>query len=364
MFELPKRLSLSAQTAAAIRQGIEQKVWDEFLPGERRLSELFQVSRPTIRVALHILEKEGVLQVCQGKRSRVAIRGLQRPADLPRRVVALLTSEPLSELSPVVYQAISEIRGRLQERNIAVEVFVGNAHGARFQERRISPFLREHKIFCSILLSVDKSVQQWFQENSLPALVFGSCHPAVRLPSLDIDHRAVCRHAFGTLLGRGHRRIALIVPSLALAGYLEGIRGFLDGVREAERSGIRAQVVQHDGSPTGLTAKLDALFGASEPPTALIVIKPQFVFAVIVYLLNRGLKVPADVSLIARDGDPFFGTVDPVIALYPFDVEGTVRRVLRLMSRLVDQGFLPQSRNLLFPKFAPGGTIRDLAADS
>ena len=52
MLEIPRRISLSSQIAAAIRKGIEDGIWEGSLPGERRLCELFQASRPTIHAAL------------------------------------------------------------------------------------------------------------------------------------------------------------------------------------------------------------------------------------------------------------------------------------------------------------------------
>ena len=63
MLEVPKRLSLPSQVAAAIRKGIEENLWAKYLPGERRLSDLLQVSRPTVRAALHLLAKEGWFQI-------------------------------------------------------------------------------------------------------------------------------------------------------------------------------------------------------------------------------------------------------------------------------------------------------------
>ena len=56
---IPKRTSLADQTAAGILKAVEDRAWADYLPSERRLCEIFQVSRPTIRGALRSLAKSG-----------------------------------------------------------------------------------------------------------------------------------------------------------------------------------------------------------------------------------------------------------------------------------------------------------------
>jgi len=58
----PQRISLPKETYRVLLEAIENGTWSEFLPGERRLCEQFQVSRPTLRHALLQLEKEGVIR--------------------------------------------------------------------------------------------------------------------------------------------------------------------------------------------------------------------------------------------------------------------------------------------------------------
>src|SRR5690606_27913265 len=116
--EIPKRVSLSAQAAAAIRKAIDEGAWTEFIPSERRLCEMFQVSRPTIRTALHLLAKQGLLEIHQGKR----IRLVGRPQELGRkqnRLVGLITPEPVEQLSLTSYRSISEMRSHLAEHGFS-----------------------------------------------------------------------------------------------------------------------------------------------------------------------------------------------------------------------------------------------------
>jgi len=360
-FDIPKRLSLSAQAAASIRKAIDEGTWNECLPSERRLCELFQVSRPTIRTALHLLAKEGLLEIRQGRRNRL----LGKPngtTEHHNQLIGLVTHEPVSQVALSSYQGISEMRSHLAAHGFTTEVLVCPPRSARAQCRKLEEFVRRNRVFCCVLLSVSKELQEWFAAHSIPALVLGSCHPEVRLPSLDVDYRSVCRHAAGIFLSKGHRRIALLVPNSGVAGDLASEEGFHEAVEQRTlHENVRALVVRHNGTAQNINAKLDALFSSSHPPTALLIAKPQHVFIVIVYLLKRGLTVPDTVSVMARDHDHIFGTVIPPISHYTFEEGGFADRLSRLMLQMVSQGYLTAEPSLIFPTYFPGGTVRSIA---
>ena len=47
------------QTLEVVREGIAAGLWKNQLPGERELSRRLQVSRPTLRTALKLLDRVG-----------------------------------------------------------------------------------------------------------------------------------------------------------------------------------------------------------------------------------------------------------------------------------------------------------------
>jgi DNA-binding LacI/PurR family transcriptional regulator len=349
VLDLPRRLSLSAQTAAAIRKAVAERMWEEYLPSERRLCELFQVSRPTVRAALRQLAKSGLIEIHQGRRNRLLAGGVD-PAPARNRLVVLVARQPLAHMTLTAYRGISEMRAHLAEHGFGTEVLVCAARSAAAQRRKIEAFLRQNRVFCCVLLSLGPELQEWFAAGPTPALVLGSCHPDVRLPSLDVDYRSVCRHAAGVLRAQGHRRIAFLVPDANAAGDLASETGFREGL-----PGGGGLVVRHPGTAAGLAAKLDALFAQPQPPTALLVAKPAHVFSVVMHLLKRGIKVPDTLSLVARDHDHLF---ENGISHYRFEGETFAHRLSRLMLQMVNQGFLPPEPSLIFPRYVAAGTVR------
>ncbi|MBI4621891.1 MAG: GntR family transcriptional regulator [Verrucomicrobia bacterium] len=265
------RTTLSAQAAASIRKAIGQGRWSEYLPSERQLCEHFQVSRPTIRTALQVLAREDLIEIRHGRRNRL-LQTPPRSALAQNRLVGLVTPEPTAHLSPTAHLIISELRTHLAENGFATEIFVCPSGGLRARLRAVETFVRQNCVFCGVLISATREVQQWFAQRSFPALVIGSCHQGVKLPSLDVDHRSICRHATGIFLGKGHRNIALVVHKSGFAGDLASEQGFCEGIdQHPGPDRAHATVVRHDGSALNITAQLDALFKSDHAPTALLV---------------------------------------------------------------------------------------------
>ncbi len=359
--EIPRRLSLSAQTATAIQKAVQNNVWQEYLPSERRLCEMFKVSRPTIRTALRQLAKERLIEIHHGKRHRLqpTASGAVRPQT---RLIVLVSHQPLIQMSLTSYRGISDMRSHLAEQGFTTEVLVCPPNSATTQRRKIEAFLRQNRVLCCVLLSLGKELQEWFAANAIPALVLGSCHPTVKLPSLDVDYRSVCRHAAGTLRAKGHKRIAFIVPNSNVAGDLVSEEGFKEGsAPRSDEDPSETLIVRHNGTAAHLATKLDNLFGSRHPPTALLVAKPRFMFFVLIHLLKRGIKVPDRTSLIARDHDQYY---ENIISHYRIESETFAHRLTRLMLQLANHGHLSAEPSLIFPRFMAEGTVKICKPDA
>jgi DNA-binding LacI/PurR family transcriptional regulator len=353
--DLPKRSSLVLQVAASIRSGIAQHEWQNILPSERALAELFKVSRPTISEATRLLSKQGVLTVRHGCRTRIANsdrRGATRPA--PR--VVFVTPEPLVLLPSTSRDTLGEVLAHLSAQGLGTEVCICRGRQAAAELRKREGVRGRAGAFFYVLIGVRREVQKWFEANALPTLVLGSCHAAVRLPSFDVDYQAVCRHAFSTLVGKGHRNIALVLPDTRAAGEVASERGFHEAALRYPDA--QAVVVRHDGTTENLATRLDAQFNSSRPPTAIVVAKPLHVLAAAFYLLRRGIAVPGRVSLIARDHDKIFTRLSPSIAHYRVVEQTFTHRLTRLMLRMVSHGGLAKESHLIFPRFVAGETLR------
>lgn len=356
-FELPRRVLLSGQVVEAMRRALAQGQWERVLPGERQLSEQYQVSRPTVRAALQVLAQEGWIVRVPGRRPRVATPPVAKATVSRPRKVLLVTRELPSRFAAVAYHGIHEAQARLAQRGVGCDLFVCRPSGGDAQLRKLEEHIRRHEIAGCMLATVPQRVQQWFAARELPTLVLGSCHPAVSLPSFDVAHASVGRHAAGVLLGKGHRRVAMLVPTEQGPGHEAGMTGFLEACEASRHRDVVPLIVRHDGSREHLTRRVNALLAKGDPPTGLVVTDPKYALMVMVQLLRRGVSIPEEMSLISRDQDTLFHDLNPALAHYAFDAAAYARRLSRLILRMVEGQSLPAKPSLIFPRYVPGGTV-------
>jgi len=192
--------------------------------------------------------------------------------------------------------------------------------------------------------------------------VAGSIFRGVELPFCDLDYRAVCRHATGVLLRLGHRRIALLNRDDPRAGELAGEQGFLEGIGASNHSDATAEIVYHRDDVESVSRALKKLRESKHGfPTALIVSSASAYLSVITLLASKRLRVPQDVSLICRDGDPLLNAVFPTAARYTASPHAFARRLIHPLSGLTRGLPVAHSQNYFLPKFNSGGSIAAVA---
>lgn len=212
------------------------------------------------------------------------------------------------------------------------------------------------------LLSCPDPVHQWFSNHGLPTIVVGSCDESVHLPSIDLDYHAVCRHAAGQLLAKGHERIGLIVPDRNIAGDMASEAGFLEAVEISRQDNVQPMVIKHDATPEGLYRRLESCFNRGALPTGLVVAMPLGILTTLSFLQNHNLRVPNEISLIARDHTPMLDAIIPKIAGYRFHRSRMVRQISQLVIQAATQGGIPFNERKLIPDFDAGKSIGLLEA--
>jgi len=331
--------------AAEIRAG----AWREKLPGERQLAGYFAVSRKTIRAALSILARANMLRL-SGWQRIVTDSTKDNSIKRGRQTVVLITgnNEERSELASKLEHHLA-----LSGYDLQVEMVPARGNARRWLEKLSDR--RSASVW--LLCSVSREVQSWFERRGLQALILGSRHKGIHLPDLDVNYRAVCRHAVHTLLRLGHRKIVFFSVDSGLAGDLESEFGFSEAFSKFEENPARGRIIRHKGSRMQIGRLLGHLFGGAGQPTAMIVARVCYMTAVTGYLMRMGLKIPANVSLICRDDDPLFEYFVPAPSCYHRDFDRFVRRAAQLAVRL-DQGVSLRSSSLrLMPQFVAGETI-------
>ncbi len=351
---LPHRQTLAESAAQVLLAQLDSGRWTEFLPGERELCEEFQISRPTLRQALKVLERERRVEVAQGRRRRIiAQRGRRIPA-ARQKVIGLLSPFTLKALPPFVLFWIDEVRSNLAKVGYRLEFHAsGRAGTAGHPDRVLEQVVYTAPASLWILLLSTPASQQWFRERNLPCLVAGSCAPEVHLPSVDIDYRAACHHATGVFRRRGHERLALVVPASGAGGDADSEAGLCGGAAD----GPPPVILRHDGTRAAIVRSMEGALRLNNPPTGFLVARSAHVLTVLTLLMQRGRRLPGEAAVISRDDDYFLDFVTPQVARYSSDPARFARQIFQMILQMVRFGPTTGHPIRLMPTFNPGETV-------
>jgi LacI family transcriptional regulator len=350
--------SLPSQVAARIVAEIEKGTWSGWLPGERDLAKALQIGRKTLRKGLGQLQRDGVIETQHGLGHRIvtAASSVNAPTKTETSV-GLLTPEALENLRPYTAVWVDELRAMLFENGVRLTAFSGHRFFTGRPDKALARLVEQSPQTCWVLAHSNKNIQQWFYEQRIPCIIAGSSHPGLPLPNVDLDFFAMCRHAVGTMLRLGHRRIALFIQESDRAGDLESERGFEDGIRSSAHANIEPLVVRHDGTVDGAYGALRRLFGLAKPPTAVLVAQSSFYLTTIAFLAERGLRVPKDVSLMSRDDETFLNYLKPEPARYAGNPKVYAKRLLLQLQLAFAGETGAHTIHRIEPKYLPGASL-------
>lgn len=349
------RASVSDQAAAALRDSILEGAWGELLPGEHELARRLGVSRPTVRAALAQLAQDGFITIKKGCRTRLRCDRTS-PVDNAPPTVCLVVPSSRESLGLGGRPVIMEMRARFAERGVGWEEIFDRTLGRRHPESRLTSIVSGRRHVCWLLLGASATIQRWFAEAGVPALVLGSCHEGVELPSVDVNYHAIGWHAAGFLAKHGHRRIAIVLPQQPLAGDLACLRGL---VKYGDRPEVPFSVIEIAAGPSraGLLATLDRVLRSANAPTAIFCMHVEHLLMVLVHLLRSGRRVPNEVSVICRETTTSLDRGLPEITRYQSPTAKQARMTVRIAQGMLSGHQVTTKANLILPAFVAGETV-------
>ncbi|MBN8459158.1 MAG: GntR family transcriptional regulator [Verrucomicrobia bacterium] len=346
--------SKSGQLSDLIRARIADGEWQTSLPSERRLAEEYFVSRTTLRGALKSLAAEGVIGSPSSTRSgRMVAAPAKRTNPNPAAGQVVILTPSLRE-SPLLLEHLAVLRELLGNQGTQVHV----REAARLAEESdptvsLRRWAKDAPPTVWILHKMPRSVQQAAAGLKLKAIVFGTVFPGIDLPHVDVDFRAVARHATGRCLARGHRKLAVLVHRTHLAGDSAVIAAVGE---ELARAGAPPPVIlKHDFNRSRLIDTLDhQIVPSAGRPDALLVVNQHHILTALPHLLHRGLRVPRDLSIVYLSNDPAVERLSPLPERYDLG-----DRLLRRLAKAAQEslaGGHPASAVLL-PRLLKGETL-------
>ena len=335
---LPKRTSLVTETAETLKKWILEGEVREILPGELRLKSLLGVGRNTLRLALKVLENDQWLSnTAQGKQRRVLKDRLPSPQSASDRKLPVTFLSPFPTVDRIILLEMEDLQMHLAEQGRELRFIAPNIFNLKRPERHLKRLVQENPSAGWILHFVTEAIQRWFEQQGLPAFLYGSPYPGVNLPYVVNDWESAAFHA-GLQLGRnGHRLIAMLAyekPVPGVSATERGLRRALATVKaEAE-----LLVLAAEGSPQSVARTLEVAFRSEKKPTALVFCSSSHLLTCFSWLISKGIAVPEDISLACIPSDSWFQELYPPVCHYVNNPHLFAHHIRKRVMELVDTG--------------------------
>ncbi|CAL9615541.1 HTH-type transcriptional repressor CytR [Streptomyces sp. enrichment culture] len=273
-------------------------------------------------------------------------------------VVGLAVCRParLLGLEPFYMEFVSGVESVLVERSCSLLLRL--VRGQDEEVRLLESWWRGRQIGGSILVDfrADDPRPAVAERLGLPAVAVG--HPSLTggLTSVWTDDATAVTEAVRYLAALGHRRIARVGGAAALGHTSIRTAAFDKAVRALEPPARAWQTATDFSGDAGARATRSLLAAAPpERPTAIVYDNDIMAVAGLSVAAEMGLRVPADVSLLAWDDSQLCRLTHPTLSAMSHDVHGFGADVARTLFGVIS-GEGPGSHPVPTPVLTPRGS--------
>jgi LacI family transcriptional regulator len=138
------------------------------------------------------------------------------------------------------------------------------------------------------------------------------------------------RLATNHLIALGHRRIGFVAGSGEYSLSQRRIDGWRDAMASADLS-TDGLLAHGDFSYASGVAAATTLLGSAVPPSAIVASSDQMTLAALDTAVDRGLRVPQDLSLVSFDNTPVVRFSDPQLTAVDQPIAATFSKAVELL---------------------------------
>ena len=289
----------------------------ESLPTEFAIAREYQVSRQTVRQALALLSREGLIATRQGSGSRI-VRQTRESGD-QRRSVAVIATYIGDYIFPGI---LREVENVLSLHDCTPALFATQNQVSN--ERRILTHLLQQPVD-GILVEATKSalpnpnldLYQALMDRRVPLVFFHGCYANLPAAHFVLDDNAEGGRQLACYLAdKGYGRIGGIFKSDDIQGHGR-YAGYAAGLREKGLQ-LKDQYVYwyNTESKKSLLSGSDASFHSFldqvlEEVESFVCYNDEIANSLLLQLQKRGLRVPEDIAIVSFDNS-FYSELSPV----------------------------------------------------
>ncbi|MBS6397916.1 MAG: GntR family transcriptional regulator [Clostridiales bacterium] len=309
----------------------------EKLYSENELSEMFDLSRQTVRHAIGILEAEGLVERVRGSGTYIGSRrGMVRKKTMN---IAIISTYVDGYIFPPTLQGIVQT---LSAAGYMTQIAFTNNRVDN--ERRILEGILEKDNVDGIIIEATKSALpnpnlEYFRElqrRQVALLFFNSCYPELDAPMVALDDKRVAETAVNYLLGCGHRKIGGIFKADDGQGKLR-YAGYVEALLKADLSVDDRKILWIDTEDQrDLKNIRGSVLRRLTDCTAVFCYNDEVAFGLVELLQKEGFRVPGQLSIASIDASELSLLCSPQITSVPYPMEELGKKAAENLLCLID----------------------------
>lgn len=332
------------------------------LDSENDLSERFEVSRQTVRHALGILAKDGLIESRQGSGSFVT--GLPAEKELPAeqpekpsRNIVIVSTYVNGYIFPRLIQGMEKI---LEKSGWTIQIMFTYNHLET--EKRILEKLLKEPDLAGLLIEPTMSglpnpnVKYYarLKEMGIPILFFHSYYPELDIPHVSLDDKGCGKMATEYLLSKGHTMIGGIFKLDDGQG-IRRYQGYLEALGEAGLLLREKNVIWIDTEDQrNMELCSEKILRRVRSCTACVCYNDEVAHDLTEICRQAGIRIPEDLSIVSIDNSDLarLNAVPLTSVKHPMEFMGAMaaERLLEMIKNpKFDAGY----------EFAPELEVRD-----
>ncbi|MEY8735673.1 LacI family DNA-binding transcriptional regulator [Peribacillus frigoritolerans] len=275
---------------------------------------------------------------------RIAANLRSQSSDTVGIIITDISNTFFSEFLIGVHDALDEV---------GYTVLLGTTFDSVAKQDHLLSTMMEHRVGGLILCPVSESSQDTIErlnEIDTPMVLAVRELPGVNSDYVGIDYPEGARIAVDHLLGKGHKRIALLGGIKESSTWIERMEGYREALSRAGLEVDESLVV--DSAPTregGLEAVLKVLENPN-PPTAIFCFSDLIAFGVMQGLMMKGITPGKDIDIVGFDNVPVAEIYHPpltTISSFPRRIGKEAANLLYQQMEKIDR---EQQRIILNPE--------------
>jgi DNA-binding LacI/PurR family transcriptional regulator len=169
----------------------------------------------------------------------------------------------------------------------------------------------------------------------LPAVVVGDRFENPKVSFVATDSRTGSRQAVEHLLKLGHRQIAICTNVVDDSDHADRILGYSDALTGAGLKVDPTLIVRTPANRPGGKQIIRRLMAGDDRPTAVYLVDPMAAVGAMHELMDMGLKVPAEVSLVGFDDGELRHLMQPTMTAVCQDAAELGREAFEMLHNII-----------------------------